>query len=106
MKTDFSGKCEPTPVFDPARELLSQDEETPSETDNRSAEMPPGPFTFQIFIDFRGMYRWLLLDGRGERVRQSRHGFAGLAGAYRDAEAFSTGDGYEPAEIAPPAFAR
>lgn len=44
------------------------------------------PFTFQIFIDFRGMYRWLLLDSAGHQVERSRHGFAGLAAAWRDAE--------------------
>lgn len=47
----------------------------------------PSPFVFQIFIDFRGMYRWLLLDDAGHRIRQSRHGFGGLAAAWRDADA-------------------
>jgi hypothetical protein len=62
----------------------------------------PTAFVFQIFTDFRGMYRWLLVDASGERIRQSRHGFAVLAGAWRDAEGARLGRYAEARIDAPP----
>lgn len=63
------------------------------------------PFVFQIFTDFRGKYRWLLVDASGQRVRQSRFGFAVLAAAWRDAEAAKQGT-YASARIVAPPLAR
>jgi hypothetical protein len=71
------------------------------------AQVMPAPsptFVFQIFIDFRGMYRWLLRDGSGHRIRQSRHGFAGLAAAWQDADATRAKE-YETATIDSPRLA-
>jgi hypothetical protein len=43
-------------------------------------------YTFRIFRDWRGMYRWMLIDQGGKRLLASRFGFAALAGAFRDVE--------------------
>lgn len=59
---------------------------------------PQPPFVFQLFADFRGMHRWVLLDASGKLVRQSQNGFAGLAAAWRDAEA-TRDEGFIPARI-------
>jgi hypothetical protein len=62
------------------------------------------PFVFQIFTDVRGLYRWLLVDATGERIGRSRHGFAVLAGAWRDAEGEQQGQ-YSTARIDGPPLA-
>lgn len=56
----------------------------------READRPVMPTivpVFKIFLDASGMYRWLLTDEAGQRVERSRHAFAGLAGAWNDADA-------------------
>ena len=70
-----------------------------------SVTASPSPFVFQIFVDFRGMYRWLLMDGAGQRVSESRHGFAGLAAAWRDADDARAGE-YAAARIDAPLASR
>ncbi len=52
---------------------------------------PPMSYTFKIFRDWSGMYRWLLTDQAGHRVKASSLGFAALSGAFRDAEVMRTG---------------
>ena len=61
----------------------------------------PAPLVFQIFTDFRGMYRWLLVDASGQRIGQSRHAYAAVASAWRDAEG-TRAEEYPTALIAPP----
>jgi hypothetical protein len=46
----------------------------------------PISYTFRVFRDWRGMYRWLLTDDVGRRVSASRIGFAAPAGAFSDVE--------------------
>lgn len=41
----------------------------------------------QIFVDWQGMYRWLLTDEDGHRLRESRYGFEAFSSASKDAEA-------------------
>jgi uncharacterized protein YegP (UPF0339 family) len=54
---------------------------------------PPVTYTFKIFRDWRGMYRWMLTDQSGHRILASKFGFAVLAGAFHDVEVEkATGD--------------
>jgi hypothetical protein len=81
---------------------------SPTEQPRQGTEerpLPSSQFIFQIFTDLRGLYRWLLVDQSGQRIGQSRYGFAALAGARRDAERARQGE-YAAARIAGPPAAR
>ena len=56
-------------------------------------------YTFNIFRDWRGMYRWMLTDSAGERVLTSRFGFAAPAGAFRDVEIEKAAGHYAAADV-------
>jgi hypothetical protein len=53
---------------------------------DRNPINPSMNYTFKIFRDWRGTYRWMLTDQTGRRLLASRFGFAALAGAFRDIE--------------------
>lgn len=105
MTSKIRGDCEITVERQGALRVGSPSGSTGDPADDAREDGAVVPtFTFQIFIDFRGMYRWLLLSPSGQSIRQSRHGYAGLAAAWRDAEAARDGGHYLPAEIAGPSL--
>jgi hypothetical protein len=69
-----------------------------SPPDPRSANTSVS-YTFKIFRDWHGMYRWMLTDQVGQRLLASRFGFAALAGAFRDVEATQATGQYAGAAI-------
>ena len=56
-------------------------------------------YTFKIFRDWRGAYRWMLTDQAGKRLLASRFGFSVLAGAFRDIEVEQASGHYKSASI-------
>jgi hypothetical protein len=43
-------------------------------------------YQFAIFQDYRGLWRWNLVDHTGQRIAQAKYGHAAFAGAFGDAE--------------------
>ena len=56
-------------------------------------------YTFQIFRDWQGLYRWKLTDALGRRIEASRFSFSALGSACRDLELIRAAGEYSGARI-------
>lgn len=70
-----------------ATQAVAFDPFTSSTADGASEEESGVQYTFRIFRDWRGQYRWVLNDTLGQRLQTSQFAFPALAGAFRDVEA-------------------
>ena len=103
MAHESNGDSAQTTAPDRVNGLASERMDLPAETPIPLAlGSGPASLIFQIYVDFHGMHRWLLVNSEGQRLLASRHAFAGLAAAWRDAEFVRNIGDYTSAEIAKP----
>lgn len=85
VSTKVPDPISPKPLLSSAGQADGPTNGCSAETERDNANQAMN-YTFKIFRDWRGLYRWVLTDQSDRRIQASRFGFAALAGAFRDVE--------------------
>ncbi len=83
---DSAANCGNRPGAGPVEALGSQPRVALSDDHTNGRPDTATDYTFQIFRDWQGLYRWMLTDALGRRLATSRFSFSAAGTAFRDLE--------------------